>query len=208
MDLQEIRNYVRGRYSTDLTDAELDDHINEAYKDVSNLFTPDSIHTMALTTTSGQSEYVLPEHSRRIRQIRIGSQRLRSIRYDSVVFPRLSGSPIRWYPYGWTSVNGDDRQAFGLDPIPTTTAAITILVEPQPNRLVDDHDSPEEVPDEFQYLICWMTISLAAGQAQDYNVAQNWDARYRVEYNEVLAKMAGLGRGNFPDGGHQAGGGK
>lgn len=42
MTLQELRNYIKSRYATDASDVEIDDHINEVYRDISRIFTPDT----------------------------------------------------------------------------------------------------------------------------------------------------------------------
>ena len=212
MTLQELRNYIKSRYATDASDVEIDDHINEVYRDIYRIFTPDTTEEYsdaAFVTVSEQPVYELPKSTRSIKQVHItpaaGSRtRLRSMKEDALLYPRLSGTPIRWYPYGFKeAVAGTDVvQKFGLDPIPDTAAAdgaIHVLYEPSPDAMADNDDSPTYIPEEMHYLIAWGALAVLAGKQEDYNQAQHWDARYRNAYNEALVKLGKSRHANFPE---------
>lgn len=200
-----MRAYIRSRYASALTDAELDDHINEAYRDVSLLFTPDTLEEDGgLSTVTGQATYTLMKDSRRIREVHLGTgasrNRLRSVRHEALVYPRASGAPTRWYAFGMKSTGTNVRQQFGLDPVPITSGTtLTVMYEPEPAELTTDTSTPLYVPEEFHPIICYGALSLAAGQQQDYNVSQNWQTRFTAAYNELTDKLGRISKSNFPE---------
>lgn len=203
MNLSQIRAYIRARYASDLMDSEIDEHVNETYLDLSRLFTPDSVQEEQITTVAGQDLYTLTLNSRRILEVHLGTgasrERLASIRHSSVTYPRTSGTPTRWYPHGMTTTGIDVKQRFGLDPVPSTSGqVINVLSEPEPARLANTTDQPQYVPEEMHHLIAYGALSLAAGKAQDYNLAQHWESRYRMAYNEVLGRL-GRNKINYPE---------
>lgn len=205
MDLQTMRAYIRSRYASALTDVELDDHINEAYRDLSLLFTPDTVEDDAtLLTVVGQATYTLTKDSRRIREVHLGTGasriRLRSVRHEAIVYPRASGVPTRWYAFGMKSQGTNVRQQFGLDPVPATAGTtLSVMYEPEPGEFLTDTSTPLYVPEEFHAIICYGALSLAAGQQQDYNVSQHWQSRFTAAYNDLTDKLGRIAKSNFPE---------
>lgn len=211
MTLQELRNYIKVRYATDASDVEIDDHINEIYRDITRIFTPDTTEEYSkdtFLTVDKQAVYELPFSTRAIKQVHLesgtGKVRLRSIKEEALLYPRLEGVPTRWYPYGFKEATGgnDVVQKFGLDPVPGATAAgkaISVLYEPAPSAMSGNDDSPTYVPEEMHYLIAWGALAVLAGKQEDYNQAQHWDARYRNAYNEHLIKLGKSRHANFPE---------
>lgn len=209
-----MRAYIRARYASALTDAELDDHINEAYRDVSLLFTPDTLEDdAALLTVIGQATYTMTKDSRRIREVHVGTgasrTRLRSMRHEAIVYPRVNGVPTRWYAFGMKSNGTNVRQQFGLDPVPDAAGtALTVMYEPEPSVLGTDTSTPLYVPEEFHSIICYGALSLSAGQQQDYNVSQHWQQRFTASYNELTDKLGRISKTNFPEATKPGGGGQ
>lgn len=215
MNLQEMTNYIKTRYPTELQEHEFSYHLNEAYRDVATLFTPDVTETHQASgtfqTSSGEAVYMVPELSRTIKQIHMDSStggttgpmvRLRSMMEESLMYPRELGVPVRWYPFGFKeSTGGGVYQEFGLDPVPDTDVErdLHVLYEPVPVELVNNADEPEYVPEEYHHLICWKTLAVLAGNQQDYNTAQNWNALYTNAYNEILLRLGRSRHANFPE---------
>ena len=211
MTLQEIMLYVKSRYDVGATDSEILEHANEVYRDLSKPFTLDVVEEdSSLATATDQAVYTLGEDSRRIREVHIddgtGTRiRLHSVRPQSILYPRLTGVPLRWYVAGMdSSVNV--RQQFGLDPVPTVSEDgldLWVVYEPEPASLVNDSDTPRYIPVELHYLIAWGTIAILAGREENYNVSQHWQARYTNHFNEVLMTHSRAGKLNFPESARQ-----
>ena len=214
MDLQTMSNYIRTRYATDLGEAEFTAHINEVYRDVSTLFTPDVTETYeddSFITVTEQAVYRLPVLSRQIKQVHFetgeGNVRLRTMMEESLIYPRRKGVPIYWYSFGFKDASPASgiKQEFGLDPVPDDSVAdsvgkkLIVLYEPVPVALEANDDQPEYVPEELHYLICWGTLAILAGKQEDYNTAQYWEAKYRSAYNEKLMNLGKSRYANFPE---------
>lgn len=205
MDLQELRVYVTSRYQSEATETEIDQHLNEIYRDLSRLFTADTpVSDTSVNTVVNKETYQVPQNSRRIRRVFLGAGAgrapLRSIREDALLFPRQTGVPRRWYVAGMSEVGGDVRQSFGLDPIPNAVQALTIEYEPEPAELDMDTDAVQFIPEESQHLIAFGALAIVAGRNQDYNVASMWEQRYRAGYNELSAALGRTGiSSNFPE---------
>lgn len=212
MDLQAMSSYIRTRYATDLGEAEFTAHINEVYRDVSTLFTPDVTETYeeaTFITADKQAVYQLPVLSRQIKQVHFetaeGNIRLRTMLEESLLYPRRTGVPIYWYSFGFKDASPGIKQEFGLDPVPDVAVAdsvgkkLIVLYEPVPVALEANTDQPEYVPEELHYLICWGTLAILAGKQEDYNTAQYWEAKYRSAYNEKLTNLGRSRYANFPE---------
>jgi len=208
MNLQEMTNYIKTRYPTELGEHEFSAHINEVYRDVSTLFTPDTTEVYkdgGFGTEQDQAIYQLPVLSRVIKQVHMdnsGVIRLRTMMEESLLYPRQKGTPVRWYPFGFKDAEPGVYQEFGLDPVPDTDAAgkeLIVLYEPIPEALEANDDEPEYVPEELHYLICWGTLAILAGNQQDYNTSQYWESKYRAAYNEKLVNLGRSRHANFPE---------
>ncbi len=201
MDLQEMTNYIKTRYPTELMEHEIGFHLNEIYRDVSTLFTPDTTETTTISTVVSQEIYEMDELSRTIKQILYDDVRLRTMMAESLRYPRgIDATPLRWYPFGFREVTaGGVYQVFGLDPVPDAIETMTIYYEPIPEMLIASDDEPEYIPDEMHYLVCWGTLAILAGNQQDYNTSQYWEAKYRAAYNEKLVQLGRSRYANFPE---------
>lgn len=202
MTLQEIIAYVNGRYTSGLVDTEIIEHINEIYRDVTRAFTKDTTKETTIATVESQEIYQLTEASRRIKEIHITNEtrsRLRSMRADARVYPRKSGTPLRWFPYGLDDEDGSVRQQYGLDPIPDAVLNVHVLYEPVPTVLSEDNDNILYIPEEYQYVIGYGTIALLASNQEDWNVSQAWEARYRSAINEMIITLGIIPPNNYPD---------
>lgn len=208
MDLQDMTNYIKTRYPTDLGEHEFTQHINEVYRDVTTLFTPDTTETyqdVSFITVDGQAIYQLPVLSRTIKQVHMddsGVIRLRTMMEESLLYPRTEGTPVRWYPFGFKDGEPGVYQEFGLDPVPDTDAAgkdLIVLYEPIPVAMEANDDEPEYVPEEMHYLICWGALAILAGKQEDYNNSQYWEAKYRNAFNEKLVNLGRSRHANFPE---------
>lgn len=200
MNLSDLRIYITARYATPLTGTEIDQHINEAYKDLSRIFTPDANAEESIPTASGGFRYYVPD-CRSIKEVRTSAagERLREISYAAVLHPRRSGTPTRWFPYGESSSAGTDvLMAFGLDPIPDASESVFVRFEPEPVDLSGDSAIPDYIPEEYHHLIAWGALAAIAGHAEDYGVAQYWDTQYRSAYNGILVKLGRTAPTNFP----------
>jgi len=159
VNLQEMTNYIKTRYPTELGEAEFTAHLNEVYRDVSTLFTPDTTEVYgdaAFITVDGQAVYQLPELSRAIKQVHLdtvasGIVRLRTMMEESILYPRATGIPVRWYPFGFRDATPGIKQEFGLDPVPDAAVAdsvgreLIVYYEPVPVALEANDDEPEYV---------------------------------------------------------------
>ena len=216
MNLQEMSNYIRTRYPTDLGELEFTAHLNEVYRDVSTLFTPDVTELYedaGFITVTAQAIYQLPELSRQIKQVHFetggGNIRLRTMMEESLIYPRREGVPIYWYPFGFKDATPGIKQEFGLDPVPIAATAdsvgkkLIVLYEPVPEALENNADEPEYVPEEAHHLICWGTLGILAAKQEDYNTAQHWTGRYTNAYNDMLVRMGRSRYANFPEAGRR-----
>ena len=205
MDLEDIRTYIQDRYQSDLADSKLNEHINEAYADVSKIFTPDTTEESDnIPTVASQVLYTMPVGTRSIKQVYLTDGegvriRLRSIKAAAVLYPRVEGTPKRWYPYGFINVEGEVKQQFGVDPVPDDVVTLNVLYEPEATPMEEPDDVPVYVPEELHYLIAWGALALAAGKQEDYNVSQYWEAKYRSAYNDMLTKLGRSSHANFPE---------
>lgn len=200
MNLAELRTYITARYATPLTATEINQHIHEAYNDLSRIFTPDSKGEATVPTVSHGDQYYVAD-CRTIKDIRtaIDGDRLREINYEAVLYPRRYGTPIRWYPLGESSGGGVDvRVIFGLDPLPDVNDSVYVHFEPAPRQLAADTDAPDFIPEEYHYLIAWGALATIAGHAEDYGVAQYWETQYRSAYNGILLKLGRTAPTHFP----------
>ena len=206
MTFQELLIYIKNRYPSSLSETEVEEHINEVYKDLSRLFTKDVIEEEEKQTNLGEENYTLSSPSRRIREVHLDvneRKRLRSMKAEARIFPRKEGTPKRWFPYGVDKGQSNIKQMFGLDPIPDSQYAIYILYEPLPEGMAEDTDIPSYIPEEHHYLIGWGAMALIAGKEEDYNAAQHWDIRYRSAVNEILVSM-GIYPENVPEASKQS----
>ncbi len=196
-----MTNYIRTRYEPGLGETEMEAHINEVYRDLSTLFTPDMTEEYpaggeTFETAFETAVYTMPVATRTIKQVHIRDAsndriRLRSMMPESLLYPRETGFPLRWYAYGYTEGTASGVfQKFGLDPIPAAPGSpLIVLYEPIPGELYSNDDVPEYVPAELHYLICWGTIAILAGRNEDYNNAQYWESKYRAAFNERMLFM-------------------
>lgn len=199
MDLVTLRTYITARYATPLASVEIDQHINEAYQDLSRIFTPDSSGEESVNTVTGGDQYYVA--CRTIKEIRtaITGSRLRETSYAAVLHPRRSGTPARWYPIGESLGGGSDVMiVFGLDPLPDVSDSVYVRFEPVPRELIVDADVPDYIPEEYHHLIAWGALATIAGHAEDYSVAQYWDTQYRSAYNGILIKLGRTAATHFP----------
>lgn len=205
MNLLALREYVNARYPSSLTVGQIDAHINEGYRDLARLFTPDHTEeSTRLLTLENQAIYLLAEPAREIKSVHItlgGRRRLRLVDEEVLVYPRASGLPQRWYHRGVLPTDGG-LAAFGLDPVPDALTAgrpITVLFEPSPVNLAVETDVPLYIPEEHHAIIAWEAMSLIAGSQLDYAVAQYWTTRYRDAYNAILTQLGKTAPAQYPE---------
>lgn len=198
LDLQELLLYVTDRYPSSLSETSIEGHVNEVYRDLSQLFTPENIVVESgLSAPAFQEEITVPVGARSIRRVYLGTganrSPLRSISRAALNYPRADGTPRRWF-YAGTVVSGTNvRFQIGLDPLQDGGQTLTVEYEPEPEVMSADTDVPVMVPTEHHHLIAWGAIALVAGQQQDYTVAQNWEVRYRAAFNEIGARLGRSG---------------
>lgn len=176
--------------------------INFVYRDLSKLYTRETVEeNKDLVTVADQEVYTLPADSRQIFNVYIEGSRLRHIYKEALLNPRPKGMPKRWYSFGAGDKDKDVKQRFGLDPVPSEEEgglSIVVAYEPMPADLVEDTDKVKYIPEEKQYLIAWGAIGILAGIEEDYDIAQNFESRYRAAYNELMMEMGLFRESNYP----------
>jgi len=176
--------------------------INFVYRDLSKLYTRETVEENdELITASDQEVYILPADSRQIFNVYIEGNRLRHIYKEALLRPRSKGMPKRWYSFGAGDIDKDVKQRFGLDPVPSEEEKeidIVVAYEPMPADLFEDEDKIKYIPEEKQYLIVWGAVGILAGIEEDYDIAQNFESRYRTAYNELMMEMGLFRESNYP----------
>jgi|GEM_PF-4667351 len=208
MDLQSISACIISEYNDITATADkIKEKINIVYRDLAKLFTIDTLEEdTTLSTIAGQEIYVVSKDSRETRDIYLTNGetdrvRLRRINSLARLWPRSTGMPKRWFPYGMGNISDDVKQQFGLDPVPTETEVgltLTVAYEPMPADLFEDEDKIKYIPEEKQYLIVWGAVGILAGIEEDYDIAQNFESRYRTAYNELMMEMGLFRESNYP----------
>jgi len=183
-----------------LPEQKIKDKINIVYRDLSRLYTRETIEEDDdLVTVAGQEIYTLGSDSRQILAVYLGENRLRNIRAEARLFPRPEGTPIRWFTYGMGAATENVKQRFGLDPVPDEAdISITVDYEPMPADLTESDDNVAYIPEEKQHLIAWGAIGILAGIEEDYDIAQNFESRYKNGYNELMIEMGIFRESNYP----------
>ena len=201
MTLLELMALVENEYGDiTLPEQKIKDKINIVYRDLSRLYTRETIEEDDdLVTVAGQEIYTLGSDSRQILAVYLGENRLRNIRAEARLFPRPEGTPIRWFTYGMGAATENVKQRFGLDPVPDEAdISITVDYEPMPADLTESDDNVAYIPEEKQHLIAWGAIGILAGIEEDYDIAQNFESRYKNGYNELMIEMGVFRESNYP----------
>jgi hypothetical protein len=201
MTLLELMALVENEYGDiTLPEQKIKDKINIVYRDLSRLYTRETIEKDDdLVTVAGQEIYTLGSDSRQILAVYLGENRLRNIRAEARLFPRPEGTPVRWFTYGMGAVTENVKQRFGLDPVPDEAdISITVDYEPMPADLTESDDNVAYIPEEKQHLIAWGAIGILAGIEEDYDIAQNFESRYKNGYNELMIEMGIFRESNYP----------
>lgn len=201
MTLLELMALVENEYGDiTLPEQKIKDKINIVYRDLSRLYTRETIEEDDdLVTVAGQEIYTLGSDSRQILAVYLGENRLRNIRAEARLFPRPEGTPIRWFTYGMGAATENVKQRFGLDPVPDEAdISITVDYEPMPADLTESDDNVAYIPEEKQHLIAWGAIGILAGIEEDYDIAQNFESRYKNGYNELMIEMGIFRESNYP----------
>lgn len=206
MTLLELREYVKARAgSTKLVDAEITQHINEAYREISGLFTNNLVKrdTTTLVTVAGRRLYSLNTDVRVLRRLYMidadgKEKRLELVSEREVAVPYAEGEPANYYLAGTTLVNNILRTQVGLDPVPTSSYANLALVqeyEPYPPVLVYDVDTPVWVPEAWHHLIAHRALVLVAKSAGEWGTASAWREELLRGLDDLAWQQLGSGLG-------------
>lgn len=199
---QEIRSYVTARLvrSPGVDNATINQHINEAYREVSRPFTANIVYrdVDTLATVAGQRLYALNADVRALKRLYIiganGDEKsLTLVQERAVSLPFADGEPTKYYLAGSTVVSGVLRQQVGLEPVPTAAYAMLALVqeyEPIPPVLDTEGSVPSWVPEEWHHLIALRTMELVAGVDEDWDVRRAWREEFVSGFNEMMWKQA------------------
>ena len=197
MKLSDLDAFIVTRLAASQTQPSRVLHINNAYLELSRIFTVDvSESDDSLSSTMGEARMELPFRPRRIRGVRVldeGGWQLRRVYRDAVMFPPAEGKPKRW-----ASDLGDAVSAILLDPSPDDTYSLEVLYEPNPVPLEDLADEPQYIPEDYHYLIAYGALSLAAASQEDWGIAQYWGSAYQAGVNEMLEHLGLNAPDDFP----------
>ena len=211
MTYLELYTYVTGRFSLSLSAAQIKEHINEVYKDLTRIFTPDYIetnNTISVLITARTVDLTFAARKVWAVKRRSGTTYtpMREIRKDALLLPYVAaGVPARW---------GIDGQAatgylrLFVDPSALAATDISVDYEPVPATMTADGDIPKYIPVEYHHLIALGALAIGLAAQEDWQNAQYWEGRFRDEVNSMIVTLSLNAPDNFPNISKMAGGGK
>lgn len=201
MTLAELYNYAIDRFALSLTEVQIKEHLNEVYKDLTRIFTPDFITTdNTLSVAAGARTVNLTFPCRKVQYVKSRSGTtytlLREVKKEALLLPHVTaGTPIRW---GIDGVLTSGYLRLFVDPAAAAETGLSIDYEPAPATLADG-DAPLYIPAEYHHLIALGGLALCLAAQEDWQNAQYWDGRFRDEVNTMIINLGLVASDNFPN---------
>ena len=202
MTFAQLYAYITERFALSLTEAQIKEHINEVYKDLTRLFTPDYIETNNTLSVAAHARTVdLTFAVRKVQYVKTRSgttyRLLREIRKDALLLPYAAeGTPVRW---GLDGVLTTGYLRLFVDPAADAEIGLSIDYEPVPAALALDADTPQYIPAEYHFLIALGALAEGLAFQEDWENAKYWEGRYRDEVNTMIINLALNAPDNFPN---------
>jgi hypothetical protein len=192
MTYLELYTYITGRFALSLTAAQIKEHVNEIYRDLSRLFTPRFIETnAALSTVAHTATLDLTFDARKIHAVKTNVATVRTLLREVDRNAMLTPAPAEGTPKYWAVKGKTATGYFTLlfDPPPAAAVALDIDYEPVPAVMTADADIPRYIPLEYQYLIALGALAEGLATQEDWQNAQYWEGRYRDEVNQMILQL-------------------